>query len=238
MPDKFERALIVGASSGMGLALAKLLIADGTRVALVARRAESLSLGDSTLVYPHDVTHFEEIPALFQKIGKDLGGLDLIVYAAGAMPAVAESEYSFEKDRQMVDVNVLGAVAWLDEAAARFAATGAGTIVGIGSVAGDRGRAPKPVYGATKAFLDCYLESLRNRLGPKGVKVVTIKPGPTDTPMAADHVGRKLPVDEAARQILAAAKAGRGTVYVPGVLRFVFGIIRLLPSPVMQRLKK
>lgn len=236
MPQKFERALIVGASSGMGLALAKLLQAEGTKVALVARRAEPL--GENTFAYPHDVTHFDEIPALFQTICKDLGGLDLIVYASGAMPSVAAEEFAFSKDKEMVDVNVLGAIAWLNEAAARFGAEKSGTIVGIGSVAGDRGRAPKPVYGATKAFLDTYLESLRNRLCPKGVNVVTIKPGPTDTPMAAEHVGKKLAVDEAARQILAAAKRGKGTVYVPGVLKFVFGIIKSLPSPVMQRLKK
>ena len=236
MPSKFERALIIGASSGMGLALARLLQAEGTKVALVARRAEPI--GENTLAYPHDVTHFDEVPALFQTICRDLGGLDLIVYASGAMPSVSSEEFTFAKDRQMVDVNILGAIAWLNEAAARFSAEKSGTIVGIGSVAGDRGRAPKPVYGASKAFLDCYLESLRNRLGPKGVKVVTIKPGPTDTPMAAEHVGRKLPVDAAARQILAAAKAGKGTVYVPGILKLVFGIIKALPSPVMQRLKK
>ena len=70
------------------------------------------------------------------------------------------------------------------------------------------------------------------------MNVVTIKPGPTDTPMAAEHVGKKLAVDEAARQILAAAKRGKGTVYVPGILKYVFGIIKSLPSPVMQRLKK
>ena len=135
------------------------------------------------------------------------------------------------------EVNILGAVAWCNEAAQRFGQAGSGTIVGIGSVAGERGRAPKPVYGATKAFFDCYLESLRNRVGTQGVRVVTIKPGPTDTPMAVDHVGKKLPAPEAARQILAAARAGKRVAYVPGILKYVFAIIRALPSPLMQRLK-
>lgn len=236
MATRFQRALVVGASSGIGRAVAQQLAASGCQVACVARRAEPL--GEGTRAYPHDVTHFAEVPALFQQICQDLGGLDLIVFAAGVMPSVGPDEFDFAKDQQMVEVNVLGATAWLNEAAQRFGTAGRGTIVGIGSVAGDRGRAPKPVYGATKAYLDCYLESLRNRLGPKGVKVVTIKPGPTDTPMAVDHVGKKTPVDEAARQILAAAETSGGIVYVPGILKHVFAIIRALPSPIMQKLKK
>lgn len=235
MPGKFERAIVVGASSGIGRAIAQQLAASGCEVACVARRAEPE--GERLRCYPHDVTHYSEVPELFQRICHDLGGLDVIFYASGVMPAVGADEFTFEKDQQMVDVNILGAIAWLNEAAARFGAEGRGTLVGIGSVAGDRGRAPKPVYGATKAFLDTYLESLRNRLGTKGVKIVTIKPGPTDTPMAVDHAGKKLPVDEAARQIVAAARAGKRVAYVPGLLKFVFGIIKSLPSPVMQRLK-
>ena len=236
MATRFKRALIVGASSGIGRAVAQQLAAQGCQVACVARRAESL--GENTRPYVHDVTHYDEIPVLFQQICQELGGLDLIVYASGVMPSVGAEEFTFEKDKQMVEVNVLGAIGWLNEAATRFGNTQSGTIVGIGSVAGERGRAPKPVYGATKAFLDCYLESLRNRLGTRGVRVITIKPGPTDTPMATEHVGRKLPVKEAARQILAAAESGKQIAFVPGMLRFVFTIIRSLPSPIMQRLKK
>lgn len=236
MPQQFHRALVIGGSSGIGRELVLQLAASGCQVASVARRDEPQ--GENIRTYVHDVTEFEAIPALFQQICLELGGLDLVVYASGVMPAVGPDEFCFEKDKQMVDVNVLGAVAWCNEAAQRFGQAGSGTIVGIGSVAGDRGRAPKPVYGATKAFFECYLESLRNRVGSKGVRVVTIKPGPTDTPMAVDHVGKKLPVAEAARQILAAARAGKGVVYVPGVLKYVFAVLKALPSPIMQRLKK
>jgi NAD(P)-dependent dehydrogenase (short-subunit alcohol dehydrogenase family) len=235
MSTRFQRALVIGASSGIGKAIAEQLAASGCQVACVARRPGPD--GANLTHYAHDVTDFAQTGALFQRICHDLGGLDVVFYASGVMPAVASEEFDFDKDKSMVDVNVLGAIAWLNEAAVRFSAEGRGTIVGIGSVAGDRGRAPKPVYGATKAFLDTYLESLRNRLGTKGVRVVTIKPGPTDTPMAADHVGKKLPVAEAARQILLAAQKGKRVAYVPGLLRFVFAIIKALPSPVMQRLK-
>jgi decaprenylphospho-beta-D-erythro-pentofuranosid-2-ulose 2-reductase len=235
MSQQFYRAIVVGGSSGIGRELVLQLAASGCQVASVARRTEPS--GESIRNYAHDVTDFAAAPALFQQICLELGGLDLIVYASGVMPSVGPDEFCFEKDKQMVDVNILGAVAWLNEAAQRFGQAGSGTIVGIGSVAGDRGRAPKPVYGASKAFFESYLESLRNRVGTKGVRVVTIKPGPTDTPMAAEHVGKKLPAAEAARQILAAARAGKRVVYVPGILKYVFAIIRALPSPIMQRLK-
>nr|WP_309698108.1 SDR family NAD(P)-dependent oxidoreductase [Armatimonas sp.] len=235
MSQQFHRAIVVGGSSGIGRELVLQLAASGCQVASVARRSEPQGEGIKT--YVHDVTDFDTVPALFQQLCLELGGLDLIVYAAGVMPAVGPDEFSFSKDKQMVEVNILGAVAWLNEAAQRFGQAGGGTIVGIGSVAGERGRAPKPAYGATKAFLECYLESLRNRVGTKGVKVVTIKPGPTDTPMATDHVGKKLPATEAARQILAAARAGKRVAYIPWTMSLAFFLIRRLPSPIMQRLK-
>ena len=152
------------------------LARGGCKVALVARRvdeltriAESLNAergAGTALTYPHDVREAECVPALFQKIAHDLGGLDLVIYASGVMPLLQPDEYDFDKDQQMVEVNVLGAVVWLNEAAQRFGRASAGTLVGISSVAGDRGRRGMPVYGATKAFLTTYLEALRNRIAP------------------------------------------------------------------------
>src|SRR5579883_2385482 len=182
MTSPFQRALIVGASSGMGAEIARQLAARGCRVALVARRAAELDAlvaeidGDAAAgeprarAYVHDVHCYAEVPALFQNVCRDLGGLDAIFYAAGVMPRVADNEYAFDKDRAMVEVNLLGAIAWLNEAAQRFQAAGAGTIVGISSVSGDRGRRGQPVYCASKAALDAYLEALRNRVGRAGVK--------------------------------------------------------------------
>jgi decaprenylphospho-beta-D-erythro-pentofuranosid-2-ulose 2-reductase len=258
MSQWFQRTIIVGASSGMGEELARQLAARGSRVALVARRADELarlaaeineaptassSSTDSTdfpraLTYPHDVRSYDDVPALFQTICRDLGGLDLIIYAAGVMPRILPDEYDFEKDRAMMEVNVLGAAAWLNAAARRFQAAGGGTIVGISSVAGDRGRRGQPVYCASKAALDTYLESLRNRLGQYGVRVVTIKPGPVATPMTRD-LG-KLPLlinaPDAARQILTAAARGRRVAYIPWKWRPIMAIIRAIPSPLFQKL--
>ncbi len=245
MPTVWRRALVVGASSGMGEEMARQLARQGCAVALLARREAELArlaeeLGPNAHTYPHDVTCYEQVPALFQQVCRDMGGLDAIIYAAGAMPRLGPGEYSFEKDRQIIEVNVLGAIAWLNEAAYRFGQAGEGTIVGIASVAGDRGRGGQPVYGASKAFLTTYLESLRNRLGPLGVSVVTVKPGPVETPMTAGlgKMPLMITADKAASQIITAAQAGKRTVYVPGAWRPIMAIIRMIPSAVFQRMKK
>ncbi|MGO8671959.1 MAG: SDR family NAD(P)-dependent oxidoreductase [Capsulimonadaceae bacterium] len=246
---RWKRAIIVGASSGIGEQIAMQLAAGGCQVALVARRGEELrrlakqinarAERVAATCHPHDITCTSAVPALFQEIVAEMGGLDIIVHAAGIMPSVGPDEYDTAKDLDVVAVNVSGAIAWLNQAAHRFTCEGGGTIVGIGSVSGDRGRRGSPVYGASKAFLDTYLESLRNRLGRYGVSVVTIKPGPVATPMTAG-LG-KLPLmisaEEAATQIIAAAVDRAGTVYVPAKWKPIMGVIRAIPSPVFRMLK-
>ena len=245
MPQ-FQRALIIGASSGIGLALARALAAEGAQVALVARRAAELARVVSEIgperahAYPQDVTRLDDIPALFQGIAHDLGGLDLVVYAAGILPDQPNDRYDTATDAQIIATNFTGAVAWLNEAAARFARTHDGTIIGIGSVAGDRGRRGNPVYGASKAALAAYLESLRNRLAARDVTVVTVKPGYVATPMLAGaQIPRFLPVippDRAAREILAAAARGSVVAYVPSVWGPIMRLIRFIPSRAFRRL--
>src|SRR5262249_39371955 len=124
----WQRALVVGASSGIGAATARALAHGGCRVAVVARREGALravaagldGAGDVVWTHPHAVTRYGEVPALFQQICRELGGLALIVYSAGVMPAMGDDEYPFAKDRHIIEVNLLGAIAWLNEAAQRF----------------------------------------------------------------------------------------------------------------------
>lgn len=203
------------------------------------RLAADLGTGRA-LVFPHDVTHGEEVPGLLPEICRALGGLDLFVYAAGIMPPIAADEWNFAAERDMVAVNLLGAMAWIDEVGQRFARGGAGTLVGISSVAADRGRRENPGYHASKAGLDAYLESVRNRLGRLGVRVVTARPGPVDTPMTQALDRRRLPflisADEAARQILTAAARGTPVAYVPARWRPIMFVLRNIPSVVFRRL--
>jgi decaprenylphospho-beta-D-erythro-pentofuranosid-2-ulose 2-reductase len=248
MSLEFQRAIVVGASSGLGEAIARQLASEGTSVALVARRPAELERVARTIneekrgvatAHLHDVTDFDATPALFDRIVAELRGLDLLVYAAGVMPAIEESEYSFEKDRAMVEVNLLGAMAWFNLAAARFEAQRSGTLVGISSIAGERGRRGNPAYCTSKAALSAYLESLRNRLSRYGVNVVTAKPGFIDTAMTRGKPGLfwLVTADKAAQTTLSLARRGDSPAsFVPARWSVVAWIVRLLPSFIFRRL--
>lgn len=242
----FQRAMVVGASSGIGLALAEELARRGAQVALVARRADALERAVQAIgperarAYVHDVAQRDVVPALFQQITHELGGLDAIIYAAGSMPHTAPDGYDTAQDAAVIETNLLGAFAWLNEAAARFAHTHQGTIIGISSVAGDRGRRGNPAYATSKAALTTYLEALRNRLAVRGVTVVTIKPGYVATDLlAGEKIPRFLPVippDQAAREILDAAMKGQAVAYVPAVWGPIMRLVRAIPSRLFRRL--
>jgi decaprenylphospho-beta-D-erythro-pentofuranosid-2-ulose 2-reductase len=247
---EYRYALIIGASSGTGLALAQSLASKGTRVALVARRADRLKEACDQInkaagaaiatAYPYDVQDSTGVPALMQQILQELGGLDLVVYSAGIMPSATASEYSIEDDLAVLETNLLGAVAWLNEAARLFSKQQKGTIVGLTSVSGDRGRRGTRAYGASKAGLTTYLESLRNSLTVQGVHVATIKLGYVATDMiAGQKLPRFLPVispEEAAQQILAVANSKQQTVYIPRIWQAIMALIKATPSPLFRKL--
>lgn len=240
--SEWRTAVVVGASSGIGAALARKLAIGGTRVALLARRQDALDdvrssiatagAGDRAIAIAHDVTDYDAVPELFDRIEDELGPVDLVVYAAGIMTEVAADEYTFEKDRRMVEVNLLGAMAWLDQAAARMEARRSGTLIGISSIAGDRGRRGNPAYATSKAGLTTFLEALRNRLTCEGVRVVTIRPGFVATQMTQgmDGLFWLVSADEAADMILAAARRGPVDVHVPRRWWLVSFIVRAIPS--------
>ena len=240
-------ALILGASSGMGAALARVLAQRGYRVALVGRRADKLAELmreiEGATAYPHDVREYDAVPELFSRIVSEMAAagsaLRLVVYAAGVMPGDTRGPWSFQDERAMIETNVIGAMCWLDLATASFQRAGSGTIAAISSVAGDRGRRGNSAYMASKAALSTYLESLRYRLHGTDVRVVTIKPGYVATPMTA---GKKLPkpltlsADTAARRIADACERGKAVAYIPGRWRVIMWVIRALPASVMTRL--
>lgn len=197
--------------------------------------------GLSATPYPHDVTDYEAVPALLRRIVADLGGLDLFVYVAGVIHFPALDEYNFEQDRKMVEVNLLGAMAWMSQIAPMFQNAKSGQIVGISSVAGDRGRIGNPGYNTSKAGLSTYLEALRNRLSRHGVNVITIKPGMVKTGMLS-LPGAPRPMfavtpERAADEIAHAIRRRSQVVYVSGLWRLIMLVIRHIPSVIFRRMK-
>ncbi|MBI3241693.1 MAG: SDR family NAD(P)-dependent oxidoreductase [Chloroflexi bacterium] len=243
-----QGAIVVGASSGIGEAVARRLAREGYAVALVARRADRLhQICDAintqldqrrAFAYPHDVTQFDQAQPLFQSILRDLGRIDVVVYASGVMPPAGLSEFNFEKDKAMIEVNVLGAMAWLDQAATMFERTGGGHIIGISSVAGDRGRVINPVYNSSKAALTTYLEGLRNRLSRKGVHVLTVKPGMVDTDMLKGVKRRMwvISAEQVAADVWSAIKRRKQSIYIPARWGLMMFVIRHIPSFIFRRL--
>jgi short-subunit dehydrogenase len=242
-----RRALLIGASSGIGAALAHRLASEGWLLALVARRQELLtglcneinqkSGENRAAAYVHDVTDYVSIPALLRQITSDMGGLDLVIYNAGVNYPPGQT-LEAESDRKMVEINLIGAMAWLDPVANLFQTMKGGQIVGISSVAGDRGRVANPGYNASKAGLTCYLEGLRNRLTRHGVHVLTVRPGFVQTDMlaAAQKVMFPVPAGKAAAQICRAIKTRRQDIYVPGFWRMIMLAIIHVPSIIFRRL--
>lgn len=243
-----KRAILVGASSGIGAALAERLAREGYTLALLARRADRLSAlcsvinsaaGETrALAYPHDVTDYAAVPALLQKIIADLGGLDLFVYNSGIALPTGFKHYDFEKDRRTTEVNYLGALAWLNPVAVLFQSAQAGAIVGISSVAGERGRVGNPSYNASKAALTCYLEALRNRLTRRGVHVLTVKPGYVATEMTQGQKGMFLvsSAEKAAADICRAIRRRKQALYTPWFWGWIMLIIRHIPSFLFRRM--
>lgn len=245
-----RRAIVVGASVGMGAALSHKLAKEGYTVALVARQKDKLnalcaeinqSVGETrALAYVHDVTKYKEVPALLKNIVAEIGGLDTFVFMAGVnYPPGGMDKYNFENDRQMVEINLIGAMAWLSPVAEMFQNAKAGQIVGIGSVAGDRGRVGNPGYNTSKAGVHTYLEALRNRLTRHGVNVLTVKPGFVKTEMLKAAVGSTpfaIPVEKAVDDIYKAMRKRKQTIYTPFFWSYIMLVIRHIPSFIFRRL--
>ena len=139
----------------------------------------------------------------------------------------------------MIETNLIGAVAWLNPVAEMFQSAKAGQIVGIGSVAGDRGRVGNPGYNTSKAGLATYLEALRNRLTRHGVNVLTVKPGFLKTDMLKAAQGATpfaVEPSKAAADIVRAMKKRQQQVYTPSLWRWIMLAIQHTPSIIFRRL--
>jgi short-subunit dehydrogenase len=239
--------LLVGATSDIGRAVALRYAQGGWRVLLAARNPEEArrnadDIGTRTAaevsVHRLDILETERFAAFIDALPVLP---DTVVCVVGELGDQARAQTDLGHASLLLRTNFEGPALLLGLFAERFLARGAGTLVGVSSVAGDRGRASNYVYGAAKAGFTAFLSGLRNRLAKSGVRVVTVKPGFVRTRMTA---GMALPPlltaepDEVGRAIFAAAENGRGdVVYVRGIWRAVMTIIALIPETLFKRLR-
>lgn len=240
--------VVLGATKGIGRAVARAYAGRGDRVFLLGRSQDDLerSAADLDVRAGRDVVAgvamcdlerpetFE--PALAAAVAA-LGQIDAVIVTAADFATQAALEADLEHARRLLTVNFAHTVVFCEHARPHLLAS-KGTLCVVSSVAGDRGRKPVILYGASKAGLSRYLEGLDHKYWSQGLKVVCVKPGFVKTGMTA---GLKPPPfagepEGVARDIVRAIDRGRPVVYSPGIWRLVMLVIRWLPRSVMRRL--
>ena len=243
-----KKILICGALSAIARECASIWAAEGASLVLVARdksrlesvendlRAKGAAQVTSIVADCSDVT---AQAGWLSRAEELLGGLDVALVAWGTLGDQAQCQRDVGEMLSQIQNNFLSVAALSTILANRFESRKAGTIVVIGSVAGDRGRQSNYVYGSAKGGLDLFLGGLRNRLWKAGVSVLTVKPGFVDTPMTRDIKKGPLFVtpDVVARGICRGVERGSDIVYLPWFWLAIMTVIRLIPEKLFKRLK-
>jgi decaprenylphospho-beta-D-erythro-pentofuranosid-2-ulose 2-reductase len=242
------KVALVGATRGMGRALARAMAERGDALWLLGRDPEDLAAAVRDLAargggraVGHgvlDLARPEGFAAALDDADRGLGGLDAIVVTGGAFARPEELVGAPGRLEALLHVNFTGTAVLCQMAAERLAARGGGTVCAFSSVAGDRARRSNYLYGASKAGLSAFLDGLGLAYADRGVRVVCVRPGFVRTGMteglpAPPFAGEP---EDVARVVLRAIDRGRPVVYAPPVWRWVMGAIRLLPRAVMRRL--
>ncbi|GJI96520.1 short-chain dehydrogenase [Duganella caerulea] len=243
-----KKILIIGASSAIAQAAARQWAAQGHALYLLGRDEERLAALAADLavrgapVARHgllDVNEFALHAAAIDAAAAALGGLDTVLIAHGTLGDQKLCEQDFAAALRELNTNAISVMSLLTLLANRFEAQRHGTLAVIGSVAGDRGRQSNYVYGTAKGALAIFLQGLRNRLHPAGVRVLTVKPGFVDTPMTASF--KKGPLwatpEAVAAAIVAAVERGRDVIYTPWFWWGIMTLIKLVPERVFKKLK-
>lgn len=237
-----KRAIVIGASSGIGKEIAIVLSQDGYTVGLTGRRIELLeelrsSLPNAAFSKQMDISDHPEAMHLLQDLIDEMGGVDLVVISAGV--GFKNSELDWEKEKQTIDVNVSGFAAMANVAFRHFMQAGRGHLVGISSIAAIRGSAKGTSYNASKAFVSNYMEGLRINASKAGLPIVVtdIQPGFVDTAMTR---GKRLfwsaSAREAARQIHQAIQRKAKHAYITRRWSLIACLLKVLPDSLYSRL--
>ncbi|GAB2582204.1 SDR family NAD(P)-dependent oxidoreductase [Kribbella endophytica] len=222
---------IVGASSGIGAALAHELHQRGAHVAISARREDKLKevAGNQLAISTVDVTDQDSVRRAAHDVTQQLGGLDIVVFSAGYWAQMDDFDAaSFQKH---LDVNLTGLANTLDTVIPRL--QGGGMIVGIASVAGYRGLPGAEAYGATKAAQINLLEALRAKLRPNGIDVLTVCPGFVETEMTETNsfpMPFIIKADQAARAIADGIERQSARIVFPWQMSLLMRFAKLVPD--------
>lgn len=242
------RVIILGATSAIAAATARLYAKEGADLLLVGRRADRLALiaADLTLrgaaraeIVVRDLSAMAEINTAFASFVAMLGGVDHVLIAYGILGDQTAAERDPPAAETMLRVNFTSAAAWALAAAETLERQGRGSLVVLGSVAGDRGRRGNFIYGAAKAGLATLVEGIAHRFAGTGARAVIVKPGPTITPMTEGFVRKGLlwaSPEQVAVAVRRAADRGGPVTYAPWFWGCIMLIIRFLPTSIFNRL--
>lgn len=244
-----KRVIVLGALSAVGEAVCRLYAAEGAQLMLAGRSGARLDQvaadlrvrgAADVLTEALDLDAAASPAASFAAMADRLGGVDHVLIAYGALGDQAQGETDEAHARAVLSVNFTSAALWCLAAASVLERQGSGSLVAIGSVAGDRGRQSNYLYGAAKGGLGVLMQGLAHRLAKSGARAVVVKPGFIDSPMTA-HLAKGGPLwasPEAVAQIVRkAADKGGPVVYAPWFWKFILLIIRVVPAPIFHKTK-
>jgi short-subunit dehydrogenase len=244
-----KNILILGANSGMARALVREIANPESQLILASRNtkelektAQDLVIRENVpepLVFGFDAIKLDQHEKFLAQVLKQVKTLDEVYLFFGQKYEQHQAEQNYTLAHEMMVANYVGAVSILEKIALHLETRKQGVIVGVSSVAGDRGRQSNYLYGSAKAGLTVYLAGLRNRLASKGVHVLTIKPGFVDTPMTQNmKKGLLFAKPEAiAKGIKKAVQKRKNSVYLPGFWKWIMLIIRSVPEGIFKKLK-
>ena len=240
-----KRIAIFGATSGIAQQVARIYALRGDSLFLAGRDAEQLGRIAADLrargaaaaaTFAVDFADIGQFDEMLGRCEAEIGDPDIALVAYGTLGDQRADERDPARGRDSLFINFVSPACLLDALALRM--TKGGAIGAISSVAGDRGRQSNYIYGAAKGGLSRFIEGLRHRLAPKGVRVVDIRPGFVDTPMTA-HVPKGGPLwaqpDRVARDIVRALERGGGTVYTPWFWSHIMRVIRNVPVSIFHK---
>lgn len=243
------KVALLGGTKGIGRALGRLLTERGHDVCLLGRNVADLEASARDMeiradrkgelpVVECDLRRPEGFAPALDAAWKALQGVDTVIVTAARFAPQEELEADVTLARELTTVNFANTVTFCEEARKRLLDAGGGTLCVLSSVAGERGRKPVIIYGASKAGLSAYLEGLDHKFRSRGLKTICIKPGFVKTGMTAGlepppFAGEPIGV---ARDILRAIERGTPVAYTPRIWRYVMLVIRHLPRFVMRRI--